>query len=126
MIEKHDLNGAISINNVGNAFTPYSSCDPLQLASLGMLAYQAATVQHCQMLYETVSSRANAAIGLESSTLDLQVGDPANVVLFGDTECDRLPTTVSDIVYDTEPRRTVLYHGRLVADRNTSAQLYGN
>jgi cytosine/adenosine deaminase-related metal-dependent hydrolase len=29
LINEHGLNAAVSINNVGNAFTPYGNCDPL-------------------------------------------------------------------------------------------------
>jgi cytosine/adenosine deaminase-related metal-dependent hydrolase len=43
MIQKYGLNAAIGINNVGNAFTPHGSCDPLSLASFGVGVYQAGT-----------------------------------------------------------------------------------
>jgi hypothetical protein len=43
MIQKYGLNVAIGVNNVGNAFTPQGSCDPLSLASLGVGVYQAGT-----------------------------------------------------------------------------------
>ncbi|KAF2830490.1 hypothetical protein CC86DRAFT_315813 [Ophiobolus disseminans] len=35
LINQYGLNAAISINNVGNAFTPQGNCDPLSLAQLG-------------------------------------------------------------------------------------------
>ena len=41
MIEKYGLNGAIGINNVGNAFTPQGNCDPMALASMAVGVYQA-------------------------------------------------------------------------------------
>lgn len=41
MIQKYGFNAAIGINNVGNAFTPHGSCDPLSLASFGVGVYQA-------------------------------------------------------------------------------------
>jgi len=43
IIRKYGMNAAIGINNVGNAFTPQGSCDPLSLASFGVGLYQAAT-----------------------------------------------------------------------------------
>lgn len=43
MIKKYGLNAAIGINNVGNAFTPYGTCDPLSLASSCVGIYQAGT-----------------------------------------------------------------------------------
>lgn len=51
MIQKHGLNAAIAINNVGNAFTPQGNCDPLSIASLGVGLYQAGTKQGAEILY---------------------------------------------------------------------------
>jgi cytosine/adenosine deaminase-related metal-dependent hydrolase len=51
MIEKYELDAAIAVNNVGNAFTPYGSCDPLSIASLGVGLYQAGTKQAAELLY---------------------------------------------------------------------------
>lgn len=51
LIGEHGLNAAISINNVGNAFTPQGSCDPLRLAELGVGLYQAGTKKDAELLY---------------------------------------------------------------------------
>jgi cytosine/adenosine deaminase-related metal-dependent hydrolase len=56
MIEKYNLNVAIAVNNVGNAFTPQGDCDPLSVASLGVAVYHAGTKKDTQVLY--VSSMA--------------------------------------------------------------------
>ena len=64
MIRQFDLNACIGINNVGNAFTPWGGVDPLTLASLGVGVYQAGTPQDAELLFECVSARAQAAIGL--------------------------------------------------------------
>lgn len=50
MIQKYGLNAAIGVNNVGNAFTPHGSCDPLSLASLGVGVYQAGTGKDAEIL----------------------------------------------------------------------------
>jgi hypothetical protein len=50
MIKKYGLNAVIGINNVGNAFTPQGSCDPLSLASLGVGVYQAGTKADAELL----------------------------------------------------------------------------
>jgi hypothetical protein len=50
MIQKYGLNAAIGINNVGNAFTPQGSCDPLSLASLGVGVYHAGTEEDAGIL----------------------------------------------------------------------------
>jgi cytosine/adenosine deaminase-related metal-dependent hydrolase len=51
LIEQYGLNAAISINNVGNAFTPQGNCDPLSLAQLAVGLYQAGTRKHAELLY---------------------------------------------------------------------------
>jgi hypothetical protein len=51
LIEQYGFNAAISINNVGNAFTPQGSCDPLSLAQLAVGVYQAGTKKDAELLY---------------------------------------------------------------------------
>jgi len=51
MIQKYGVNAAMGINNVGNAFTPHGSCDPLSLASLGVGVYQAGTNAESDVLF---------------------------------------------------------------------------
>jgi cytosine/adenosine deaminase-related metal-dependent hydrolase len=51
MIQRHGLQAAISINNVGNAFTPQGNCDPLSIASLGVGLYHAGTKKDAETLY---------------------------------------------------------------------------
>lgn len=122
----YNLNCALGINNVGNAFTPYSTCDPLQLSSLGMLVYQAATVYDCEMLYQCVSTFSKKAVGAGFTSLKLHVGSPADFILFGDTEEDsrRLPNSASDVVYSSEPSRVTFYRGRLVSESRMNTCFY--
>lgn len=63
MIQQYGFEGAIGVNNVGSAFTPQGSCDPLSLASMGVGIYQAGTKRDAEILYECVSTRAKKAIG---------------------------------------------------------------
>lgn len=51
MITEYRLNATISINNVGNAFTPQGNCDPLSIACLGVGLYQAGTQRDAETLY---------------------------------------------------------------------------
>ena len=51
LINKYNLSCAIGINNVGNAFTPYGSVDPLCVASLCVGVYQAGTREEAELLY---------------------------------------------------------------------------
>jgi cytosine/adenosine deaminase-related metal-dependent hydrolase len=59
MIEKHTLEAAIAINNVGNAFTPHGNCDPLSIASVGVGLYQAGTRRAAELLYASILFRLN-------------------------------------------------------------------
>jgi hypothetical protein len=51
MIKQYGLEAAIAVNNVGNAFTPHGSCDPLSIASLGVGLYHAGTTSDAKILY---------------------------------------------------------------------------
>lgn len=68
MIKKFNINTCLSVNNVGNAFTPWGTGDPLALASLGVGIYQAGTDKDANILFECVSSRARKAIGLSTES----------------------------------------------------------
>jgi hypothetical protein len=114
--EPYSLNCAIGINNVGNAFTPWGSADPLRLASLGVGIYHAGTTADAELLYECVSTRARRAIGLESvERLEAREGDSVVagewlVFKSNDTEMKmlgsgtmvprRMRKTVQDVVWD--------------------------
>lgn len=65
LIRTFDLKGCIGINNVGNAFTPWGSCDPLRLASLCVGVYQAGTPKDAELLFECIAALAQEAIGLK-------------------------------------------------------------
>ncbi|KAM3425326.1 hypothetical protein BST61_g7273 [Cercospora zeina] len=88
LIKEYGLNACIGVNNIGNAFTPQGTCDPLSLACQGVGIYQAGTKRDAEILYECVSTRARAAIGFSRSDnagvgLALRPGDKADLILFG-------------------------------------------
>ncbi|KAJ5491202.1 hypothetical protein N7539_002769 [Penicillium diatomitis] len=107
MIRKHGLDAVIGVNNVGNAFTPWGSLDPLALACLGVGIYQAGTQDDARLLYECVSTRARAAIGLASSRqgVELQERMQADLLVFHQLDLTGCGTirprrTVAEIVWD--------------------------
>ena len=51
LIKNYGFEAAIGVNNVGNAFTPQGSCDPLSIASLGVGIYQTGTIEDANLLY---------------------------------------------------------------------------
>ena len=123
MIQTYGLNGAIAVNNVGNAFTPHGSCDPLALASWCVGVYQTATLKDLQCLFECVSSRARAAIGLPAG--GLCVGQSADLVIYGHVSggegAQQVPLSkqrprleLQDLVCDPPRERQVVFNGKLV------------
>ncbi|KAI0198679.1 hypothetical protein F4808DRAFT_253942 [Astrocystis sublimbata] len=64
LIKDFGIQACIGVNNVGNAFTPYGTGDPLQLASWAVGIYQVGTAKDAELLYECVSQGARSAIGL--------------------------------------------------------------
>ncbi|KAF2690258.1 cytosine deaminase protein-like protein [Lentithecium fluviatile CBS 122367] len=117
MIRNYGLDTSIAVNNVGNAFTPYGSCDPLSLATLGVGIYQAGAKKDAEILYESVSSRAKAAIGCESTSLSLLVGEPADFVLFNRVDVGwRCRKSIVEVVYDAGlSSRQTIRRGRVTA-----------
>ncbi|OQE07300.1 hypothetical protein PENVUL_c014G01196 [Penicillium vulpinum] len=137
MIRKYNLDAVIGVNNVGNSFTPWGLPDPLSLACLGVGVYQAGSQADAELLYECVSTRARAAIGLSPSHSGLCVkqGCQPDLLLVhnrDDTGCgvSRSRTNVAEFVW-TPPgklNRDVICGGRLkispcvVADSDTLYQ----
>ncbi|CAL5872124.1 uncharacterized protein PFLUO_LOCUS6382 [Penicillium psychrofluorescens] len=121
MIRRYGLDAVLGVNNVGNAFTPWASPDPLFLACLGVGIYQSGTQVDAELLYECVSTRARKAIGLPSASgLTLRPGDVPDLILFYDrdeTGCEvsRPRYSVADVIWDPPARlnRDVLRGGRL-------------
>jgi hypothetical protein len=126
LIKDYNLNASLGINNIGNAFTPHGSCDPLTLAFNGVAVYQASRIADAELLYQCVSTRARKAIGInddndaESVSLALQEGQSADLVLFAaDGEDWRTRKSVAEAVYlydHCHGRRAVL-EGVRTADR---------
>ena len=128
LIREYNLNACIGVNNIGNAFTPQGTCDPLSLACQGVGIYQAGTKRDTELLFECVSTRARTAIGLSPRKrfeLDIKVGDDADFVLLG-THQDpndqwRTRKTVSEAVYlyDHGMGRRALRNGKLTTSDKT-------
>ncbi|KAH7083368.1 cytosine deaminase protein-like protein [Paraphoma chrysanthemicola] len=117
LIQQHDLNAAISINNVGNAFTPHGNCDPLSLASLAVGLYQAGTIKDAETIYETVSCRAKTVIGCTATSLSPEPGQPADFLLFdSSTSGWRCRKSIAEVVYDAGTSRQTVFRGRLTSD----------
>ena len=110
MIKSYGLNACIGVNNIGNAFTPQGSCDPLSLACSCIGVYSAGMKADAELLYECVSTRARKAIGFgrvdgedaKDSRVGTEVreGDKADLLLFESEEDSwRTRRSVSETVY---------------------------
>ncbi|KAE8372074.1 hypothetical protein BDV26DRAFT_274857 [Aspergillus bertholletiae] len=145
LIRQYGFDVVLGVNNVGNAFTPWGSVDPISLACLGVGVYQAGTVEDAELLYECVSTRARAAIGLvedknnnnnnnkseekekkeePSGGVSVREEDRADLLLFYDVDesgCGvvRPRRSVAEVVWDPPARmaRAVVTGGRLVRRR---------
>ena len=118
MVEKYGLQCAIAINNVGNAFTPYGSCDPLRIASMGVGLYHAGTRHDAQLLYDCVSARAMKSIGYTSRPF--AIGEPADFVLFDIGGPNLLSTqrgrkNLQEVVYDPPKERKTIFKGHIIS-----------
>ena len=119
MIQKYGFRSAIAINNIGNAFTPYGSCDPLSIASMGVGLYHAGTKQDAQLLYDCVSGRALESIGYTSR--HFAIGEPADFVLFdmGGSATSRLSAqrgrkNMQEVISDPPRERRTIFEGHLI------------
>ncbi|GAB1201393.1 hypothetical protein APSETT444_010785 [Aspergillus pseudonomiae] len=127
LIRRYGLDVVLGVNNVGNAFTPWGSVDPLGLACLGVGVYQAGTVEDAELLYECVSTRARAAMGLdekdEGGTTGLCIRRPDLLLFFEVDESGggvvRPRRSVAEVVWDPPARmaRAVVSGGKLVRAR---------
>jgi cytosine/adenosine deaminase-related metal-dependent hydrolase len=107
LIKDYGLSACLSVNNVGNAFTPFGTGDPLQLASWGVGIYQAGTPDDAKTLYSCVSWGARKAVGLEVSRDDGNIaeGDKWHAMLLVKNEqSSRLPAKAGDANMTVEAR----------------------
>ncbi|CAK7229730.1 hypothetical protein SEUCBS140593_007345 [Sporothrix eucalyptigena] len=68
LIREFGLRACLGVNNVGNAFTPYGTGDPLHLACWCVGLYHAGTGPDARLLYGSISWRAWEAIGMGSDS----------------------------------------------------------
>ncbi|KZV62206.1 Metallo-dependent hydrolase [Peniophora sp. CONT] len=122
---------ALGVNNVGNAFTPQGSADPLELVPLGVALYQDATPPALRRLLRCVSTSARGAIAfpsprtqeepirrVDSGEDDLLVreGDVADLILL--PEC----ASVRAAALDPSFSRVTIRSGCIVARREASVE----
>ncbi|KAF7346275.1 Cytosine deaminase [Mycena sanguinolenta] len=113
---KYNMEMAMSVNNVQNAFTPQGSLDPLSLCALGVALFQSATPRDLGILVRAVTLTSKRAIGQKDVHRDLCISthDPADLVILHDTP--NLQLAALNPSYD----RTTIRAGIVVARRHTS------
>lgn len=114
---KYDLQIAMSVNNIENAFTPQGSVDPLALCTLGVALFQSATPGDIRTLIRSVTLTSKRALGIAPSDLPQglfpQKGDPADFVIIHETQ------TLYQAVLNPSHDRTTIRGGAVVARRLT-------
>lgn len=117
------LKVAIGINNIGNAFTPFGSADPLDVIKWCVGIYQDGTAETAQTLYSCVSWGAKEAMGLYSSDRPLgkdcvlRENEEANLIAFGNQDQNKRfiyqRHSLEEIVWNPplETERMVIYKG---------------
>ncbi|KDQ62409.1 hypothetical protein JAAARDRAFT_30317 [Jaapia argillacea MUCL 33604] len=112
-----DVNFALSVNNVDNAFTPQGSVDPLSLCPLGVAVYQAGTVADAEILVDAVTLASKRVIGeaVVSRRLIPQVGDTADFLILHGND------TLHSVALNPGWERTTIKGGVVVATRRNNA-----
>ncbi|KAL0578627.1 hypothetical protein V5O48_003370 [Marasmius crinis-equi] len=121
LAREYGLEVAMSVNNVGNAFTPQGSLDPLALCPFGVAIFQAATPKDLETLLRSVTITSKVALGMEDVSPDLypQVGDQADFVILHGNE------TLTQAALNPSYDRTTIKAGVIVAQRQTERFIYG-
>ncbi|KAI1478596.1 Metallo-dependent hydrolase [Daldinia eschscholtzii] len=112
MIKNLGISACIGVNNVGNAFTPFGTADPLQLASWGVGIYQSGTVNDALMLYGCVSWLARRAIGVEGEAgfEDIIEGQSLRgMLLINNKKETRLPGTTDGLELKVPARHRISF-----------------
>lgn len=110
MIKDFGLSACLGANNVGNAFTPYETGDPMQLACWGAGLYQAGTVHDAELLFSSVSSRAREAIGLSNAGYGVRMEKGPvwrSMLLIENTQTIRVPPKPGQVDWQIPARRRV-------------------
>ncbi|OTA98578.1 hypothetical protein M426DRAFT_76903 [Hypoxylon sp. CI-4A] len=108
LIKDFGLSACIGVNNVGNAFTPFGSGDPLQMASWGIGIYHSGSVADATMLYGCISWLARKAIGIGGIAGDSDVVEGQSLegmLLIFNKEYTKLPSSVDGSELKVPARR---------------------
>lgn len=102
------VNVGLATNNVLNLFTPFGDGDVLKICTLLAQVLQLGTPQSHALCLSMATTQAAQAIGMHSH--DLQVGNPADLVLLD-------ARSVSEAIGTAPVTRTVVKQGRIVSQR---------
>lgn len=109
------VNTGLAVNNIQNLFTPFGDGDVLKICTLLAQVLHMGTAEAHELCLEMATTRAARAIGLEGRAI--APGSPADLVILdaqSATEAIAAPPT----------NRTVIKHGRIVAQTKLERQLF--
>ncbi|KZO95947.1 Metallo-dependent hydrolase [Calocera viscosa TUFC12733] len=115
---------SLSINNVGNLFTPQGDGDPLALLPLCVAVYQDATANSLASLLRMVTVQAASAAGLRplehADDLSIRPGEPADLVILDGCSDWRTAALAPPFA------RVTLKGGKVVATRKAETWIDGD
>ncbi|KAF9049630.1 Metallo-dependent hydrolase [Hymenopellis radicata] len=112
---QYDIQMAMSVNNIENAFTPQGSVDPLGLCALGAAIFQSATPADIRILARAVTLTSKLAMGIEPPRgLCPEKGDLSDFVIVRGSE------SLAQAVLNPSHDRTTIRQSRVVAQRRTT------
>ncbi|KZT55016.1 Metallo-dependent hydrolase [Calocera cornea HHB12733] len=115
---------SLSVNNVGNLFTPQGDGDPLALLPLCVAVYQDATETALASLLRMVTIQAASAAGLRppehAADLSFQAGEPADLVILDGCTDWRMAALSPPF------SRVTIRRGKVVAKRKVQAWIEGD
>jgi cytosine deaminase len=115
LLQQSGVNVVFGTNNIRNAFTPFGTGDPLDIAMLLAHTVQLGTRQELQLVLEMATTRAARALQLDSYGIGL--GAVADLVLM---EAE----SIEDIVLDRPSRLGVWKHGVKKAETTMHTKRY--
>jgi cytosine/creatinine deaminase len=106
------VNVVYGSNNIQNAFTPFGTADPLDIGLLVAQTSHMGSEMDAKILVEMATTRAAAALGLDS--YGLRVGADADLVVCQEQD-------VRNLLYRRSEREKVYKRGKLVAETRVSS-----
>ncbi|MBF2083721.1 amidohydrolase family protein [Thermoleptolyngbya sp. C42_A2020_037] len=109
------VNTGLAVNNIQNLFTPFGDGDVLKIGTLLAQVLQMGTAQAHELCLDMATTRAARAIGIQDQAI--APGHRADLVILD-------AASATEAIAAPPANRTVLKHGRIVAQTKLERQLF--